>query len=130
MIFDKALAFTYMGLHNKAVPEFARRIKEDYAVEKIVPELTDSMLKLNSPANALIHLGQLLIDKKIGIQNSAQIRFFFGREMEKRDQRELALDIYIAAHKIDPANLEIKNSLDSITASFTSGCRSQIFRPY
>ena len=123
LILDKAMALREMGLHSKAVPEFATLFKEDCSIEIYVPELIDSLLKINTPAKALNHLEELLAKQTIDKQKSAQIRFLFGRDLEKRDHREQALEIYRDAHKIDPANHEIKKSMASIAAAFASGSR-------
>jgi hypothetical protein len=44
-IFDIASAFKEMGLHNKAVAEYVRLFEKDFPVSKIVPDLTESLLK-------------------------------------------------------------------------------------
>lgn len=104
MILNKVLAFKEIGLHSKAVPEFAGLFHEHYPAEKIVPELTDSLLKLHAPAKAASRLEELLANWHIAARTSARIHFLFGREMEKRDQREPTLDRYKAALKMDPEN--------------------------
>ena len=51
-ILDSASAFKEMGLFAEAIPEYAKLLKEDYPVEKVIPELTESLLKLHSPSKA------------------------------------------------------------------------------
>ena len=53
-ILDSASAFKEMGLHGEAIPEYAKLFKEDYPVEKVVPEISESMLKLHSPSKACL----------------------------------------------------------------------------
>jgi type II secretory ATPase GspE/PulE/Tfp pilus assembly ATPase PilB-like protein len=47
----------------------------------------------------------------------------FGQELEKRDLRDLALDIYKEASKLDPSDTEITKQLDSITATSASSSK-------
>ena len=46
-----------------------------------------------------------------------------GMEMEKRDHKDVALDLYRSASEIDPKDREIKKRLDSIMASLSSGSK-------
>jgi type II secretory ATPase GspE/PulE/Tfp pilus assembly ATPase PilB-like protein len=122
-IFDKASAFKEMGLHRKAVAEYARLFKEGFPVEQFISELTGCLLKLHSPRDAVAEMDALIQNQKPKEQNQARIKFLFGRELEKRDQREPALELYRAAGKLDPDDSEIKKSLESLTPAFSSGSR-------
>jgi type II secretory ATPase GspE/PulE/Tfp pilus assembly ATPase PilB-like protein len=122
-ILDSASAFKEMGLHGEAVPEFVKLLKEDYPVGKVVPELTECLLKLHSPAKATEELNDLLSAQKLEKKDVANIRFLFGQEMEKRDHREVALDNYKGAHKMNPGHAEIKKRMDAIAATFTTGSK-------
>jgi tetratricopeptide (TPR) repeat protein len=122
-IFDIASAFKEMGLHNKAVAEYVRLFEKDYPVSKIVPELTESLLKQHSPSRVIKELDRLIEEKRLAEDHIIGIKFHLGQELEKRDLRELALDCYKAAHQLDPADVEIKKRLDSVAATFTSGSR-------
>jgi len=122
-ILDSASAFKEMGLYEEAIAEYAKMLKEDYSVGKVIPELTESLLKLHSPSKATEKLNKLINDQKLGKNDGAHIRFLFGQEMEKRDHREVALDNYKAANKLNSGNAEIKKRMDSISATFTSGSK-------
>jgi hypothetical protein len=106
-ILDSASAFKEMGLHGEAIPEYAKLFKEDYPVEKVVPEISESMLKLHSPPKASEEFKSLIDAQKLQKKNVANIVFIFGQEMEKRDHREVALDNYKRAHQLDPADANI-----------------------
>ncbi len=122
-ILDSASAFKEMGLYGEAIPEYVKLLKEDYPVSKVIPELTESLLKLHSPSKATEELNKQITGQKLSNSNVAQIRFLFGQEMEKRDHREVALDNYKEAHKLNPGDAEIKKRMDSIAATFTSGSK-------
>ena len=122
-ILDSASAFKEMGLHGEAIPEYAKLFKEDYPIEKVVPEITESMLKLYSPSKASDKFMSLVDDQKLQKKNVADILFVFGQEMEKRDHREVALDNYKRAHKLNPSDADIKKRMDSVAATFTTGSK-------
>ena len=122
-IFDKASAFKEMGLYRKAVNEYARLFREDFQIEKFVPDLAECLLKLHSPQNATIEIDRLVKNQYLGNQDRAGIKFLLGRELEKRDHREQALGLYKAANTLDPENAEIKKCLESLSAVFASGSR-------
>jgi type II secretory ATPase GspE/PulE/Tfp pilus assembly ATPase PilB-like protein/tetratricopeptide (TPR) repeat protein len=122
-ILDSASAFKEMGLHGEAIPEYAKLFKEDYPVGKIVPEISESMLKLHSPSKASEEFKTLVEGQKLPEKDAASIIFIFGQEMEKRDHREVALENYKRAHKLNPAEAEIKKRMDSVAATFTTGSK-------
>jgi type II secretory ATPase GspE/PulE/Tfp pilus assembly ATPase PilB-like protein len=122
-ILDSASAFKEMGLHGEAIPEYAKLFKEDYPVEKIVPEISESMLKLHSPSKASEEFKVLIENQKLPKIDAANVIFLFGQEMEKRDHREVALDNYKRAHRLNPAEAEIKKRMDSVAATFTTGSK-------
>jgi type II secretory ATPase GspE/PulE/Tfp pilus assembly ATPase PilB-like protein len=122
-ILDSASAFQEMGLHVEAVAEYLKVLKEDYPQEKVVPNLTESMLKLHSPSKAVEELHKLVDGLEKSKTNSARIKFLFGQELEKRDLRDQAHELYDDAAKLDSTDAEIKKRLDSITATFASGSK-------
>ena len=122
-ILDSATAFKEMGLHVEAIAEYAKLFTEDYPVNKVIFEITESLLKLHSPSKASDELAKLVEAQKLGNKEVCQALFIFGQEMEKRDHREVALDNYKAAHKLNPADAEIKKRQDSLAATFTTGSK-------
>ena len=122
-ILDSATAFKEMGLHAEAIAEYAKLFKEDYPVSKMVFEITESLLKMHSPSKASEELNRLIESQKLGKKEVPQTLFIFGQEMEKRDHREVALENYKAAHKLNPADAEIKKRMDSLAATFTTGSK-------
>jgi type II secretory ATPase GspE/PulE/Tfp pilus assembly ATPase PilB-like protein len=98
-------------------------LKEDYPVEKVVPEISESMLKLHSPSKASEEFMRLIDAQKLQKKDAADILFIFGQEMEKRDHREVALENYKRANQLNPADVSIKKRMDSVAATFTTGSK-------
>lgn len=122
-VLDSASAFKEMGLHGEAIHEYAKLFKEDYPVNKVVPEMTESLLKLHSPSKASEDFKRLIDAQKLEKKDAANIMFIFGQEMEKRDHREVALDNYKRAHKLNSGDADIKKRMDSVAATFTTGSK-------
>ena len=122
-ILNSAAAFQEMGLHTEALTQYGRLFEEDYPTEKVIPLVTESLLKLHSPAKAVKAFNKLVNGQKLEEKTVGRIKFLFGQELEKRDLRDLALDIYKEASKLDPSDTEITKQLDSITATSASSSK-------
>ncbi len=122
-ILDSASAFQEMGLHAEAVAEYVKMFKEEYPVEKIVPGLVESLLKMNSPSKAVTEFDKLVEGLKLGGKDLSRIKFSIGQAFEKRDHRDQAHELYRDASGLDSANAEIKKRLEAMTATFASGSK-------
>jgi type II secretory ATPase GspE/PulE/Tfp pilus assembly ATPase PilB-like protein len=120
---DSAFAFQEMGLHNEAVAEYAKLFAEDYPKEKIIPKQTESLLKMHSPAKAVKAFEKYIDPQKLDKKEIAHIKFLLGQELERREYRDQAHDLYREASNLDPADAEIKKHLNSIAATFASGSK-------
>ncbi len=122
-VLGSAAAFQEMGLHAEAAAEYEKILPSDYPREKLVPLITENLLKLYSPSRTVAEFEKLVGGQHFSGSDAARLRFLLGQEMEKRDHREQAHSMYKEAHAASPSDTEIKKSLDSITASLTSGSR-------
>jgi len=122
-ILDSASAFQEMGLHAEAVAGFAEMMTLDYPNEKIIPRMTESLLKINAPAQAVKEFNKLVEKGNLPRRQASEVKFLLGREMEKRDHRDQAHDLYEAALKLNPGDEEIRKRRDSIRAAFASGSK-------
>ena len=122
-VMDSATAFQEMGLYSEALAEYAKLIGEDFPLEKLVPPLVESLLKLHSPTNAVNELTALIPGDGFDPHKASRIRFLAGVEMEKRDHRDQAHDLYKTAHELNPADAEIEKRLAPMAASLASGSR-------
>ncbi|CAB1063283.1 Type II secretory pathway, ATPase PulE/Tfp pilus assembly pathway, ATPase PilB [Olavius sp. associated proteobacterium Delta 1] len=122
-ILDSASAFQEMGLHAEAIAEYVGLFKEDYPKEKIVPQVTESLLKMHSPGKAVEEFDKIIAQEKLKKQDIARIKFLLGQELERREYRDQAHDLYQLAAELDPEDPEIKKRYKSIAATFTSGSK-------
>ena len=122
-LLDSAAAFSDMGLHKEAAAEYKKLIFEDSPVENIFPQYAKTILKLYSPTKAVKHIESLVDDQRLDKKKRARIRFYFGKEMDRRDHKDQALELYKTAANLDPDDAEIKKRLDSIQANLSSGSK-------
>jgi len=122
-ILDSAAAFQEMGLHPEAIAEYGKLFEEDYPNEKVIPLITESLLKLHSPAKAVEEFNRLASRQKSEKTDIGRIKFLLGQEFEKRDHRDQARDLYSEAIKLDPSDTEIVKRLDSIDATSASSSK-------
>ena len=122
-LLDSAAAFSDMGLHKEAAAEYKKLLFEDYPLENIFPQYAKTILKLYSPTKAVKQIESLVNDQRLDKKKRARVRFYFGKEMDRRDHKDQALDLYKTAAQIDPDDAEIKKRLDSIQANLSSGSK-------
>ncbi len=122
-ILDSASAFQEMGLHGEAVAEYAKLFKEEYPKAKIVPQMTESLLKMHSPARAVQEFETIVEPLNLSKKDYGKVKFLLGQELERREYRDQAHDLYKAATELNPADPEIKKRYDAIAATFASGSK-------
>ena len=122
-IFDKASAFKEMGLNEQAISDLFMLIGKDYPDQIIVSELAENMLKLHPPLKAVEEFNRLMGAQDLDNPKKARVTFLFGREMEQKDHREEAFEIYKAARQLDATDAEIQKALDSIATTFKRGSK-------
>jgi len=93
-ILDSASAFKDLGLHSEAIDEYKKLFFLDYDFNKIIPEITESFIKAHSPKKIIEQTDEIFKGDEIGKSKLALIILGFGKEMEKRDNREIALELY------------------------------------
>ncbi|MDY6879533.1 MAG: ATPase, T2SS/T4P/T4SS family [Desulfatiglans sp.] len=122
-LFESAFALKELGLHDEAIVEYEKLLQLDFPLEKVIPAIAVCLLKSHSPTKVIEKVEKIIVDQKPGNKEKAQVKFRLGREMEKRDYKDLALELYRSAKQFEPDDQEIKKRLDSIMASLSSGSK-------
>ena len=122
-ILDSASAFRELGLFKDAISEYEKLFQLDFPIKEVVPKIIACLLMIHSPSKAVEKAEKIISKKKLGKKEKVQIKFGLGLEMEKGGHKDLALDLYQAARKLDPKNAEINNKLSSIISGTYSGSR-------
>jgi len=122
-ILDSAAAFQEMGLHPEAITEYGKLFKKNYPNEKLIPLITESLMKLHSPAKVAEEFNTLVSSQISEETTIGRIKFLLGQELEKRDHRDEAHDLYKEAFRLNPSDTEIAKRLDSMTATSASSSK-------
>ncbi|UCG67634.1 MAG: Flp pilus assembly complex ATPase component TadA [Deltaproteobacteria bacterium] len=122
-VLASASAWKELGLYGEAVAEYEKLFQLDCHSGKIVSEMVACLSVTHSLSKVVEHVEKIVNKQKLGKKEKVQIKFRLGMEMEKRGEKELALDLYRSAKQIDPDDKEVKKKLDSIIASLSSGSK-------
>jgi type II secretory ATPase GspE/PulE/Tfp pilus assembly ATPase PilB-like protein len=122
-VLASAAAWKELGLYGEAVAEYEKLFTLDCNPGKIVSEMVACLSVTHTPSNIVEHVEKIVDKQKLEKKEKVQIKLRLGMEMEKRGQKELALDLYRSAKKIDPEDTDIKNKLDTIIGSLSSGSK-------
>ncbi|MBF0226826.1 MAG: type II/IV secretion system protein [Desulfobacterales bacterium] len=112
-IFDSALAFKELGLFKEAVDEFTKIINSDYPSIKVIPELAKCLFEVHPPALVINKIEEIIKGKELSDKDMADIKYTLGLEMEKRNYKDLASEIYVSVKEIDPAYDQIESKIES-----------------
>jgi type II secretory ATPase GspE/PulE/Tfp pilus assembly ATPase PilB-like protein len=80
-------------------------------------------LKVTPPAGVEAQIENVVGYQKLEKPEKAQIKLRLGLEMEERDHKDLAMELFKSAGEIDPSNKEIQEKLSSFVATISSGSK-------
>jgi len=122
-IMDSATSFRELGLHGEAIAEYQKLCELGYPPLEVIPLAVECCLKVSPPAGVEAQIENVVGYQKLGKPENAQIKLRLGLEMEKRDHKDLAMDLYKSAGEMDPSNKEIKDKLSSFMSGLSSGSK-------
>jgi type II secretory ATPase GspE/PulE/Tfp pilus assembly ATPase PilB-like protein len=125
-ILEHAIALKELGLTEEAVTEYEKLFKSDCPLSEIIPELVDCLSGTHSLSEVIKRTEEIIARQGLSSQKLAQSKFLLAIEMEKRDHKQLSLDLYglyKTALEIDPENKQIKDKLDSVVSKLSSSSK-------
>jgi type II secretory ATPase GspE/PulE/Tfp pilus assembly ATPase PilB-like protein len=122
-VVDSASAFLEMGLYHEAVKEYAKLFNEDYPLDKYVPEMAQCLLKLHTPATLLDELDAMIQTANMDEEKTGSVYYLVGQELEKRNLRDQAIDLYKSASELNPREPEIGKRLAALSAAYNSSSK-------
>ena len=111
---DSAAAFKELGLFKEALAEYEKLLQKDYPWHDIIPDIATCLLKCCGPSEIVKHTQDMVNDKDIDNTDKGEMIFRLALEMEKRDLKTLADELYKSAGETDPENEEIKSRVSLI----------------
>jgi type II secretory ATPase GspE/PulE/Tfp pilus assembly ATPase PilB-like protein len=133
-IVDKAIALKELGLIKEAVDEYEKLLQSENLVKvcqlnpnfsliKTVKDYLVCLLETNSTREVSDQACKIIYKHKLNDQDLYTIQFWLGTEFEKRNQRELALELYGAAAKRNPKNVQVKNKIKRLKSNITNSSK-------
>jgi len=122
-ILDSASAFKDLGLFEEALTEYEKILLLEHPPESVIPDIVDCLLKLFSPNDLFDKIIKIVGDQRLGVEKRGLVKYHFGLEMEKRDYRDLALDLYEEAEKDTPEEPELVKRIETLRSRLSSGSK-------
>jgi type II secretory ATPase GspE/PulE/Tfp pilus assembly ATPase PilB-like protein/tetratricopeptide (TPR) repeat protein len=132
-ILDGARALKELGLIEEAAAEYEKLLKFDfeksdyanldYSPAQIVVDYLTCLIQTETAREVVKKAYKVIYQHKLTDKETAEIQYWLGREMEKMDQRDPALELFENAAKIDPNNAELSQKLEALKSNISSGSR-------
>ncbi len=132
-ILDGARALKELGLLEEAIVEYEKLLefdfgksdysKLDYSPAQIVVDYLTCLLQTQQAQAVVKKAMKVIYQHNLNDKETAQIQFWLGNEMESREQRDQALELYETAAKIDQKNQEIPAKIDALKSSMSTSSR-------
>ncbi len=102
-ILISATSFRELGLFKEAVEEYQKLfVHQDYPVEEIMTDFSECLFGIHSPIRVIEQVEIMIDGHQLSDQKRADINFLLGVEMENREHKDLAFELYESVQKIDP----------------------------
>jgi type II secretory ATPase GspE/PulE/Tfp pilus assembly ATPase PilB-like protein len=132
-IVDGAAALKELGLIDEAIAEYEKLLqfdytkfdnsKPDYALGKIICDYLACLLEIKPPRSVVKIAYKVIYRYNLAEKETAEVKFWLGSQLEKKDHNDLAFEMYKTASEIDPGNTEIINKLNALKDRVSSSSR-------
>ena len=132
-LLDGARALKELGLLEEAVAEYEKLLefdfttsdysKFDYSPAEIIQDFLDCLLETKPPQEVVKIAYKVIYNHPLKDPEVAQLKCWLGSEMEKKAQKQIAMELYRKASEIDPNNSEIAEKLNKLESKVSSGSK-------
>ena len=132
-ILDGARALKELGLVEEAILEYEKLLKFDfgksdyskldYSPAQIVVDYLTCLLQTQQAQEVVKNAHKVINQHNLNDAETAKIQFWLGCEMEKREKRDQALELFETAATVDPQNQEISSKIESLKSSMSTSSR-------
>jgi type II secretory ATPase GspE/PulE/Tfp pilus assembly ATPase PilB-like protein len=132
-ILDGARALKELGLVDEAILEYEKLLqfdfgksdysKLDYSPAQIVVDYLTCLLQTQDAQEVVKQAHKVIYQHNLNDKEIAHIQFWLGTEMEKREQRDQALELYETSSKIDPRNQDISSKIKFLKSRMSTSSR-------
>ncbi len=116
-ILTGARSLSELGMHKEAAAEYGRLLTSQIDIAEIMPGLMDSLFAIHPPSRVIDQVNKIIAENHLAETRVAEIKFFLGKSLTDRDQKELALELFESVKKMDPEYPEIDKAIEEAIAS-------------
>jgi len=120
---DRAASLSELGLNIEAIAEYKKLLPTRCPPSKIISGLATCLSKTNSPSKIIHKIEEMVAETRVGRGRLAQFRASLGVEIEKRGNKDLALDLYRTALETDPENSRLKEKVLALNSELSHTSR-------
>jgi type II secretory ATPase GspE/PulE/Tfp pilus assembly ATPase PilB-like protein len=132
-LLDGAAALKELGLREEAIAEYEKLLEFDYSKfdstqcdytpDKIICDYLDCLLEARQPQEVVKEAYKVVYKHNLKEKQTANIKYWLGLQLEKKEHTDLAYELYQTAAEIDSSNEEIAEKLNSLKAKISSSSR-------
>jgi type II secretory ATPase GspE/PulE/Tfp pilus assembly ATPase PilB-like protein len=132
-LLDGAAALKELGLMDEAIAEYEKLLEYDYSkfdysnfdysLIKIICDYLGCLLEGDPPQKVVKEAYKVIYKHNLKEKETAEIKYWLGLQLEKKDHNDLAFELYETAAEIDASNTEIQDKLQSLKAKISSSSR-------
>jgi type II secretory ATPase GspE/PulE/Tfp pilus assembly ATPase PilB-like protein len=123
-LLDGAAALKELGLMEEAVAEYEKLLAQNrsaggespsgYSPAAVISDYLACLLEVEPPAEVVKKAYKIIYQQNLKETEAAGLESWLGRQMEARDQSELAFELYKTAVEINPEDAETAGRLNAL----------------
>ena len=132
-LLDGAAALKELGLMEEAAAEYEKLLqidpaacdfsKSDCTPGKIICDYLGCILETQEAAEVVKKATKTIYKFNLGDKETARIHFWLGQQLERREQHDLAFELYRAASEMDASDAEILARLNALKGKLSNNSR-------
>ncbi len=132
-LLDGAAALKELGLMEEAIAEYEKLLEfdyskfnyseADYSPTKIICDYLTCLLDVKQPRDVVKSAYKVIYKQNIQEKETAQLKFWLGLQLDRKDHFDLAYELYEAAAAIDPSHTEAIERLNALKARISTSSR-------
>ena len=122
-LMESADALRELGLVKESAAEYEKAFKKNPFFVDLMTRFVDCLLLFHSPGQAAEYLSPLVDQLDIEQPQKARLVSDMGFDMEKRGQKDTAIELYKAALMMEPGESEVEQRLNALMAKMLPGSR-------
>ena len=124
-LMDSASAVRELGLMEESAAEYEKlfqfdREKFEYSPPETVTSIFRCLIEVRQPEEVVEHIRGLIEKHGLTRPEAAQVQFQLGQELDRRNGKSLALDLFKAAQDADPNDPKIKAKVAAAVSATSS----------